>query len=144
MTNYILVYGTEEQIEKYYRIKKDRKSAFHEDVETAIVQLINTIADECRVYHLHVTSEQTIDAINKALCIVYAPEKRIDNPHDCVDVLFDVRSMRAFDPDGMSGLDLLDCVAFSPRVIRFHVWTFEAKIEHIGGGEIYRQERHLH
>ena len=145
MTNYILENGTKEQIETYNAVKVNRGSfPFTEDVETAIEAFINEAAHACHEYHFQCQPKKVVDAIINALRIVYSPEKTKDNPHDCFEILFDVRSMRSADVDLMSAYSALDFVIHSPLVVRFKVWTFEARIERLSGRESYFQERHLH
>ena len=145
MTNYILENGTKEQIETYNAVKVNRNSFdFHEDVQTAIDAFINEAANACHEYHFMASKSKIVDAIINALRIVYSPDKVKDNPHDSFEIMFDVRSMRSGDVDLMSASSALDFVNHSPLVLRFKVWTFEARIERMSGRECYFQERHLH
>lgn len=145
MSNYIVEYGTKEQIETYNAVKTNRNSFdFHEDVQNAIDAFINKAASACHEYHFMASKSKIIDAIINALRIVYSPDKTKDNPHDCFEIMFDVRSMRSADVDLMSAYSALDFVIHSPLVLRFKVWTFEARIERLSGRRCYDQERHLH
>ncbi|MBQ9372563.1 MAG: hypothetical protein IJU03_10260 [Thermoguttaceae bacterium] len=143
MANYIIEHGTAEQIMTYQRLKGSRSEfKLSHEVEIAINEFIKAAVEACNEHYVLPNPEKIIDGLIEALRIVYAPEKRVNNRHDCVRVLFDVRTMLAYDPDVMTSECALALVGTTPFMLSLNVSPFKAEIARIGGRRIYRQVRH--